>query len=83
MGKSQGFQVRCHAARLVHRLRPGVVQHFAATNGLGQEDFVSEIFFMLVNAFQHGFRGGRHGCLQEGLRFSSYIRPILVRNLFD
>ena len=58
--------MRGHAARLVHRLRPGVVQHFAATHRLGQEYFVSEIFFMLVNTFQHGSSGGSHGCLQGG-----------------
>jgi len=44
MGQSQGFEVCRHAARLVHRLRPGVVQHFAATYGLGQEYLVSEVF---------------------------------------
>ena len=67
MGQPQGFQMRGHAARLVHRLRPGVVQHFAAAHRLGQEDFVSEVFFMLVNAFQHGCGGGSHGCLQGGV----------------
>ncbi len=47
---------RCarHAPGLVHQLRPGVVDHLAAADRLGQEDVVRTIGLVVVDVVEHG-----------------------------
>ena len=49
------LQVSGHAARLVQRLLPGVVRHFAAAQGLGQVDLVGLGGFEVVNVVEDEF----------------------------
>ena len=55
------LDVRSHAARLVQRLAPGVINHLPATNGLGQVNPVSQLGLMVINIVQNQFGFGHRG----------------------
>ena len=48
------LQVAGHAPGLVHQLRPGVVDHLAAADRLGQEDVIGPIRLVVVDVVEHG-----------------------------
>ena len=61
MRQAQRLQMRRHAPRLIDSLRPGEVLNLSLAGGLGQEDVVGVLAFVLVDALkQHGGSGG-HG----------------------
>ena len=58
------LQMRGHAPRLVHGLRPGVGDHLTPTGGLGQKNLLGQVFFMAISVieqsgFGHGVRSSK------------------------
>ena len=61
MGQPQRLQMRRHAPRLIDSLRPGEVLHLSLTGGLGQEDVVGLLAFVVIDALKQHGGSGRHG----------------------